>query len=132
MFQRAMDIVLQGIPGVVCYIDDILVSGDAEEQHLDRLEQVFKRLHEYGLRLKLKKCDFLTSSVEYLGHGVDKQGLHPLPSKVKAIVEAPEPRNVQELRSFLVVRDVDDGNVARHFLSQAVQLIIIENVTVLV
>ena len=101
MFQRAMDIILQGIPSVVCYIDDILVSGDTEEQHLDRLEQVLKRLHEYGLRLKMKKCDFLKPSVEYLGHGVDKHGLHALPSKVKAIVEAPEPRNVQELRSFL-------------------------------
>ena len=86
---------------VVCYIDDILVSGDTEEQHLDRLEQVFKRLHEYGLRLKMKKCEFLKPSVEYIGHGVDKHGLHALPSKVKAIVAAPAPRNVQELRSFL-------------------------------
>ena len=51
MFQRAMDIILQGIPSVVGYIDDILVSGDTEEQHLDRLEQVLKQLHEYGLRL---------------------------------------------------------------------------------
>ena len=88
MFQRAVDIILQGIPGVICYTDDILVSGETDEQHLNRLQQVLKRLHN---RLKQKKCDFLKPAVEYLGHGVDKHGLHTLPSKVKAIVEAPEP-----------------------------------------
>ncbi len=36
------------IPSAVCYIDDILASGDTEEQHLDRLKQAMKRLHEYG------------------------------------------------------------------------------------
>ena len=101
MFQRAMDIILQGIPGVICYIDDILVTGETDEQHLDRLELVLKRLKEYGLRVKQKKCEFLKESVEYLGHKVDAQGLHTLPSKLTAIVEAPEPRNVHELRSFL-------------------------------
>ena len=40
-------------------------------------------------------------SVEYLGHIVDRNGLHVTPSKVEAITRAPEPRNVQELRSFL-------------------------------
>ena len=38
IFQRAMDIILQGVPGVMCYIDDILVSGETSEQHLDRME----------------------------------------------------------------------------------------------
>ena len=101
MFQRAMDIILQGITGVICYIDDILVTGETDKEHLDRLEQVLRRLKEYGLRVKQKKCEFLKESVEYLGHKVDSEGLHTLPSKVSAIMEAPEPRNVQELRSFL-------------------------------
>ena len=96
-----MDIILQGIPGVICYIDDILVSGETNKQHLDRLEQVLKRLQEYSLRVKQNKCEFLKDSVEYLGHKVDAEGLHTLPTKVAAIVEAPEPQNVQELRSFL-------------------------------
>ena len=68
MFQRAMDIILQGIPGVVCYIDDILVTGDMKEQHLNQLEQVLRRLHEFDLWLKLK-CDFLKPAMEYPGHG---------------------------------------------------------------
>ena len=101
LFQRAMDIILQGITGVICYIDDILISGESDEQHLDRVEEVLKRLAEHGLRVKQKKCEFLKPSVEYLGHRIDREGLHTLPSKVSAIVDAPEPKNVQELRSFL-------------------------------
>ena len=56
MFQRAMDIILQGVEGVICYIDDILVTGATDEEHLDRLEEVLKRLKEYGLRAKKSKC----------------------------------------------------------------------------
>ena len=101
IFQRAMDQILQGIPGVICYIDDILVIGSTVEEHLQRLEEVFKRLKHHGLRAKRNKCMFCQSSVEYLGHRVDSEGLHALPSKVTAILQAPEPQNVQQLRSFL-------------------------------
>ena len=101
LFQKLMDTVLQGIPGVACYIDDILISTKDERQHLQTLEEVFQRLEEHGFRLKEDKCVFLTHSVEYLGHLVDQEGIHPLPSKVAAIVQAPKPTNVRELRSFL-------------------------------
>ena len=101
MFQRAMDMILQGIDGVICYIDDILVTGSTDEQHLERLEKVLQRLKDYGLGVKKTKCDFCQPLVEYLGHQVDADGLHTLPSKVAAIVQAPEPENEQQLRSFL-------------------------------
>ena len=51
--------------------------------------------------MKRSKCRVLQSSVEFLGHRVDAEGIHPLESKLKAIVQAPAPKNVQELRSFL-------------------------------
>jgi len=102
LFQKLMDTVLQGIPGVTCYIDDILVSGKDEKQHLQILEEVFRRLEEHGFHLKQEKCEFFTQSVEYLGHAIDQEGIRPLPSKVAAIVKAPAPTNLQELRSSLV------------------------------
>ena len=52
---------------VVCYIDDILVTGKTDEEHLINLEKVFNRLQEHGLHLKQTKCTFMSSSVEYLG-----------------------------------------------------------------
>ena len=101
MFQKAMDMLLQGIPGVLCYIDDILVTAPTEDEHMERLEEVLKRLKAEGLRVKRNKCEFFQKSVEYLGHQIDADGLHPLPSKVEAIVQAPAPENEPQLRSFL-------------------------------
>ena len=51
--------------------------------------------------LKKAKCSFFLDSVEYLGHIISKDGLHTSESKVKAVLEAPSPKNVPELRSFL-------------------------------
>ena len=54
-----------------------------------------------GLRLKKAKCLFMIPSVDFLGHKIDSQGLHPTSEKVKAVQEAPQPRNVRELKSYL-------------------------------
>ena len=101
IFQRVMDTILQGLPGVMCYIDDILVTGANDTEHLKNLEAVLKRLQQHGLRLKKSKCNFLRPRVEYLGHLIDSQGLRATKSKVEAIENAPPPQNVQQLRSFL-------------------------------
>ena len=96
-----MESLLQGIPHVTVYLDDILISGKREAAHLQSLEEVLKRLMTAGLRVKKNKCKFMVSSVAYLGHVIDAQGLHPLPDKVEAILQAPSPRNVMELKSYL-------------------------------
>lgn len=96
-----MDQILQGIDNVVCFMDDILVSASTEEAHLAVLDQVMARLEKHGLRMELAKCAFLQDSVEYLGYRIDEQGLHPTEEKVEAIINAPAPRNVSEIRSFL-------------------------------
>ena len=101
IFQQVMDTVLQGLPNVICYLDDVLVTGSTVEEHLTNLENVFKRFQKYNIRAKRSKCSFLCDSVEYLGHRVDANGLHTTDRKVEAVKKAPLPKNVQELRSFL-------------------------------
>ena len=101
MFQKVMDTILQGIPNVICYIDDILVTGKDDKAHLNTLAQVFERLKKHGIRMKKEKCHFMRPSVEYLGHCIDADGLHATPEKLEAVVKAPEPTNAQELRSFI-------------------------------
>lgn len=101
IFQRAMESLLTAIPGVTVYLDDVLITGETEEQHLSALEEVLKRMSKAGLRLRKDKCVFLAETVQYLGHQIDAQGLHPVAEKVRAVREAPTPRNVSELKSFL-------------------------------
>ena len=101
IFQRCMDSPFQGCKGVTAYLDDILVAGSTVAEHLENLSVVLNKLDEAGLRLNKEKCFFLRPSVEYLGHIIDSQGLHPTTEKVKAIQDALKPRNVAELRSFL-------------------------------
>ena len=101
LFQRVMDQILQGMEKVTCYLDDILITGTSDEEHLMNLSEALQRLQNHGVRLKLEKCRFMEDSVEYLGHRVDSKGLHTTDSKLKAIVDVPSPRNAQELRAFL-------------------------------
>ena len=81
IFQRTMESLLQGIPHVSIYLDDILVTGTSEADHLDTLDQVLTRLEDAGLRLKQSKCAFLLLSVDYLGHRISEKGLQPTEEK---------------------------------------------------
>jgi len=98
VFQETMEKVLQGLHNVVCYIDDILVTGKTDDEHQANLEKVFQRLRDYGLRLKQSKCAFMVPSVEYLGYVIDAEGIRATPKKVEAITKAPKPKNTTELR----------------------------------
>lgn len=101
IFRRTMEGLLKGIPLVVVYLDDILVSGEDEADHLKNLAEVLSRLEEAGLLLKRSKCAFMQKEVEYLGHRVDAKGLHPVKKKVKAIMDAAAPTSITELKAYL-------------------------------
>jgi hypothetical protein len=67
IWQKAMDSILAGIPGVLCYLDDMLVVGQNEGEHNERLIAVLERLDRAGMKLKIDKCEFNQPRVEYLG-----------------------------------------------------------------
>ena len=114
IFQRAMEELLRDMPGVLCYLDDILIAGSTEEEHNQRLRKVLEALQSAGLKLSLAKCSFGVPYVSYLGFLIDKQGIHPTQEKVQAISEAPAPTNVTQLRAYLGLL-----NFYRRFLPQA-------------
>ena len=101
VFQQIMEKILHGIPRVVVYLDDILITGRDDAEHLRILRQVLGRLKRFGIKLKRAKCRLMQPRVDYLGYRIDKHGLHTMPDKVAAIQEAPRPGNVKELRAFL-------------------------------
>lgn len=100
LWQRAMDKVLQGIPGMQCYLDNIIVTGKDDSDHLQNLQRVLTRLCEYGQRANKEKCEF-KSRISYCGHVIDKDDLHKSQDKIEAVLNAPHPQNVSQLRSYL-------------------------------
>lgn len=101
IFQSMMDEVLKDIPHVGCYIDDVIVAGSDTVTCQKTLERVLERLREYNITLNADKCRFFQESVTYLGHTVTAEGIYPTEAKIRAIVDAPEPTNVTELKAYL-------------------------------
>lgn len=101
LFQSIMDRILAGIPNVSCYLDDILIAGSDIEECRKLVHEVLSRLEHYEVKVNLSKCRFYEGSVEYLGHRIDKDGIHPTTEKLRAIQDAPEPQNVTQLRAYL-------------------------------
>lgn len=101
IFQSVMDQVLHGLPKVTCYLDDVLIVGETKEENRRSVELVLRRLEAYNIRVNLGKCKFFETSVLYLGHQLDATGIHPHKEKVEAILKAPAPMDVPQLRSYL-------------------------------
>ena len=89
------------IPGLVCYLDDILITGPTEADHLERLNEVLDRLEKAGLRLKKEKCVFMVPEVVYIGHKITAEGVSPLQEKIEAIQKVPVPKDVKDLQAYL-------------------------------
>ena len=91
-----MEETLEGSEGVECQIDDVLVLGETQQIHDERLQAVLKRLAESNITLNLDKCEFSKSKV--LSNIVSSNGISPDPEKIEAIVNLPAPKNIREVR----------------------------------
>ena len=100
-FQKVMMETLEGLEGVECQIDDIVVHGRTQEIHDKRLHQVLDSLEKANITLNLDKCESNKSQIKILGNIVSSNGISPDPEKVKAIVDLPAPGNISQTRSFL-------------------------------
>ena len=102
IFQEKMSELFDGLDFVRTCIDDLLaLTKGTFEDHLERLERVLFRLKESGLKVNAKKSFFAKNELEYLGYWITRDGIKPLPDKVKAILALDAPRNRRELRSFI-------------------------------
>ena len=101
IWQRTMDQILEGTSGISCILDDMIVTGESDADHLANLEEVLRRLHFHGLRANKSKCEFFQEKITFCGHDIDSKGLHKTTDKTAAVVNAPRPQNVTEVRSFL-------------------------------
>ena len=93
--------VVNGVEGVVCLVDDILVFGETQEEHDRCLTAVLARIKDAGLILNMEKCQFNRTNIKFLGQVVDGAGIRPDPDKIVAIQEMKPPTNITELRRFI-------------------------------
>ena len=103
VFQATMTRVLSDLLWTICvvYIDDILIYSDTWEEHLEAIDKVLDRLIKANLKIKLSKCEFGRTQLQYLGHIINSQGIATDPKKVEAIRLWAPPKTVKELEQFL-------------------------------
>ena len=103
IFQRMMNIVLTGCLGkyAYIYIDDIVIYSKSAKEHLEHITGVLKQLRDVNLKIKLSKCQFFKTSVEYRGYIVSPEGLKVNPRKMTAISNFPTPTKVKDIQAFL-------------------------------
>jgi len=102
-FMRIMNDVLRPFIDdfVIVYLDDILVFSKTWEEHLKHVKQTLDVLKKENLYVKLSKCEFGKTYLNYLGHTLVGGELKIDPSKVAAIVKWPKPKSTIEVRNFL-------------------------------
>lgn len=102
-FQRLMEVVLSGLKplNIAIYIDDIIVSSQTIPEHLEKLEILFKRLKEHGLKLKPSKCKFLQKTIKYLGFKIGDGKVVPDEQNLQTIGKFQIPSNKKQVRAFL-------------------------------
>ena len=96
-----MSPVLEGLDGVLCHMDDVLIFGSSKEEHDLRLSATLQQLKKAGVTLNPSKCVFATDHIKFLGHIVDKTGVQADLAKTSAILQMDAPTNLSDLRRFL-------------------------------
>jgi hypothetical protein len=114
-----MNDLLNGLDTVRVYIDDILhVTKGTWENHLDGLEEVFRRLQKAGLKANAKKSNFGAHKMECLGYDVTRTGVQPIPKKAQATQAIKTPKTCKQLRGFVGMinfcRDMWKNNMGLH------------------
>src|SRR6266498_2096795 len=102
-FQRLMNYVLYDYLNnfVVVYLDDILVCSDTFEEYINHLRNVFIKLREANLMIKLKKCKFSQRKIKFLGHIIGTDGLRTDLENIEKIINCPVPTDVTGVRKFI-------------------------------
>lgn len=100
-WQSIMDRILEGLTGVACFFDDIVIKGSNLIELHKRTKEVLDRLKQNNLHVNKGKSKFFETSVKYLGHIVDSDGLHKTSDKIEAILNSPRPTTQTEVKQFL-------------------------------
>ena len=101
-YQRVMNDLKRYISAsFLIYIDDVILASDDEQSHLADIEQFLKVVQNFGMKLKLQKCQFGQNQIKYLGFLINEKGIKIDPKNVEVIDKIEKPKSLTELRSFI-------------------------------
>ena len=100
-FQRLMNRVVANIPSARCYLDDIVIFSQTEEEHIQDVEKVLQALDQAGLGIKSNKCIFGTREIEFLGFKVSNGQIAPTEEKLTAMRNYPRTTSIREVERFI-------------------------------
>ena len=102
VFQSKVYDLIGDIEGVRTYIDDILCIGKGTfAQHINQLEEVFRRFKKAGLKVNASKCSFGLKEIPYLGYIISIDGVKPDPKKIQGIMDLTKPQTAKEMKSLI-------------------------------
>jgi hypothetical protein len=83
------------------YMDDVIIPSTTVEEGLQCLRSVLEVLREHNLTLKLRKCSFFRTKIDYLGREISEEGIRLGQTKIDTILRMDEPRSIKHGRQFL-------------------------------
>ena len=86
---------------VVVYLDDVFIYSESVDEHIQHVDEVMTLLEEAGLRTRPDKTELCKESIKVLGHLLTKEGLRPLPNKVKNLCEEVVDKSKKGIMRFL-------------------------------
>ena len=100
-FSRLMSIIFRDLNNVYCYLDDLVILSVSEENLVRDVQLMLEKCVEFGITLKPSKCVIGENKIELLGYELSQDGIGLIPNKVQKVIELPEPRNRDDIKSIV-------------------------------
>lgn len=104
VFQKFINVVFKELTNkkkVIIYMDDLIIPSLNYEDGVENLKMVLRVAEEFGLNINWKKCSFLQTRIEFLGHIIEDGSIRPSERKTEAVMKFPQPQNFKQNQSFL-------------------------------
>ncbi|CAF3826812.1 unnamed protein product, partial [Rotaria sp. Silwood1] len=85
----------------LAYLDDVIIYSPTFDQHLTHLDDILNRLNDANFRLNVNKCQIAKTSIDYLGHHIERSNIRPNADNIRALLETPQPTTAREAFRFV-------------------------------